>query len=195
MSSRPSGFTLIELLAVLAVFGLLLAGLTQGVRFGYLAWRTEARIGGADRDLAGVDLALRNLIQAMDPGTDDSREPPLSAEDGAMTIVTALPRGGGSAAVRHVLATLMVDTRQRLLLRWRPFPRAGRSGPAPPLFETELLRGVSRMELTFWRRNAGWVGAWRFNDPPAMIRIRLVFADREARHWPDIVVAPVLGRP
>ena len=37
------GFTLLEMLAVLAVLGLLLAGLSQGIRFGLRAWDMQAR--------------------------------------------------------------------------------------------------------------------------------------------------------
>jgi hypothetical protein len=45
-----------------------------------------------------------------------------------------------------------VDADQRLVLRWRPSVRARRPRAPPALTETELLRGISRMELAAWRQ-------------------------------------------
>jgi hypothetical protein len=70
-----------------------------------------------------------------------------------------------------------------------------RDDPPPPPIETEILRGVTRMDLTFWRPDGGWAGAWQSDDLPAMLRIHLVFAKDGSRHWPDIVSAPLLDRP
>ena len=39
---RRNGFTLLKLLVALAVFGLLLTGLTQGMQYGLLGWRLGA---------------------------------------------------------------------------------------------------------------------------------------------------------
>jgi general secretion pathway protein J len=201
MKARGDGFTLLEVTVALAVFGLLLLSLSQGVHFGLLAWRTQARLAAANADLNEVDLALRNLIEAMDPGTVDQDRPTLLARRDAMTFVTDLPAAGGSGPpvaggsgpARHVEATLLVDARHRLVLRWRD-PTNVVTGTPPPRVETQILAGVAKMELAFWRPNTGWVDGWGFNSLPAMVRIHLVFVNDRVRRWPDIVVAPSRDR-
>jgi general secretion pathway protein J len=195
LAPRPNGFTLIEVLAALAVLGLLLVAVNQGIQYGLMASRIEARITAADGELTAVDLALRHLIEAMDPGSSDAGEVPLLAGRNTMTFVTDLPGTAGSALSRHALVALLVDARHRLILRWRPYLRAESTRRRSPMVDTELLGGVSRIELAFWRRSGGWVSAWRGDELPALIRVRLIFADGDHRHWPDIVVAPSLDRP
>ena len=204
MKARPYGFTLIELLVALAVLGLLLVTLTQGMHFGMLALRTETTLAGTDSDLNTVDLVLRHLIEAMDSGSEDRKEPPLLARRDTMTFIADLPNGAGpndvgpndvgDAFARQVEATLFVDGRHRLILRWRPFRRVESLTATQPFTETELLAGVSRMDLSFWRRSGGWIDRWRFIDLPTMIRVRLVLTGGKKRHWPDIVAAPLLAR-
>jgi hypothetical protein len=130
------------------------------------------------------------LIEATDPGTDDQDQPALSGGRNAMTLLTDLP--GGNAASNPVEARLFVDARQRLMLQWRALRSAGQVDR--PVQETELVCCVARMELSFWQPSGGWVSGWQSADLPAMVRIHLVFADRKARRWPDIVVAPRLDR-
>jgi general secretion pathway protein J len=191
---QRNGFTLLELLVALAVFGLLLAGLAQGTQYGLRAWQSQMRIAGRSEDLDAVERALRQMIAMMDPG--DSLAPPLfdGSRDG-MEFVTVLPDAAAGLPVRRIEAGLVVDSSHRLVLRWRPWLHAVRLRPGPPPLETELLRGVQGLELAFWRPGAGWLGAWRNQDLPALIRIRVLFPPGDPRHWPDIVAAPALQRP
>jgi general secretion pathway protein J len=93
-------------------------------------------------------------------------------------------------------ATLRVDADHRLVLRWSPSVRARRLRPQPAApTETELLRGVSHIELAFWRPGGDWVGSWQSADLPALVRVRLRFPPGDPRRWPDIVAAPGLDRP
>ena len=96
---------------------------------------------------------------------------------------------------RRIQATLLVDVDHRLMLHWQPAARATRLRGPPEPTDTELLRGVSRMELAFWRPGSGWVSAWRAPDLPTLVRISLRFPAGDARHWPDIVAAPLLDPP
>jgi general secretion pathway protein J len=191
---RSDGFTLLEALLALTVFGLLLAGLTQGMQYGLRAWQSQVRIAGRSEDLDAVDRALRQMIAVMDPG-DSLVPPPFTGNRDRLDFVTALPDAATALPVRWVEAALLVDASHRLILRWRPWLHAIRLRGLPPASETELLRDVQGLDLAFWRPGGGWVGVWRGEDLPALIRIRVVFPPGDPRHWPDIVVAPTLDRP
>jgi general secretion pathway protein J len=188
-----NGFTLLEILVVLAVFGLLLAGLSQGVRYGLRAWESQVHIADRSSDLDAVDRALRHMIAVTEPG-DESDAAPFTATRDQLEFVTALPDGGGTLPVRRIAATLLVDAAHRLVLRWRPWIHAEQLRPPPPVIETELLRGVARLDLAFWQPRGGWVTAWHAADLPALVRVRVIFPPGDTRHWPDIVAAPVLDR-
>jgi general secretion pathway protein J len=190
MATRQNGFTLLEVLAAVAILGMLLVILSQGMHFGLLATQAEARIGGENAGLQEIDLALRHLIEAADPGIGDQDQPSLSGGRNAMTLVTDLP--GDTAASLPVEARLFVDRRQRLMLQWRALP--GADHVDRPVHEAELLCCIARMEISFWHPTGGWVGGWQSSDLPAMVRIHLVFANSRERRWPDIVVAPRLDR-
>jgi general secretion pathway protein J len=191
---RPNGFTLLEVVIALTVLGLLFVGLAQGVRFGLVAWSAEIRRTDGDDDLRTLDNTLRHVIEGMDPG-DDLNPARLVATGDWLDCITVLPYASGSAPSR-MRATLRVNADHRLVLRWSPSVHARRLRPqsATPT-ETELLRGVSHIELAFWRPGGDWVSSWQRADLPALVRVRLRFPPGDSRHWPDIVAAPGLDRP
>jgi general secretion pathway protein J len=191
---QRDGFTLLELLVALAVFGLMLTGLTQGTQYVLRAWHSQVHILGRSEDLDTVDRALRQMIAVMDPG-DSLAPPPFAGSRDKMEFVTVLPDVAAGLPVRHVEAGLLVDSSHRLVLRWRPWIHAVRLRSVPPLVETELLRGVQGIEFAFWHPRGGWVGSWRNQDLPALIRIRVLFPPGDPRNWPDIVAATTMRRP
>ncbi len=191
----PSGgFTLLELLIALTVLGFLIVGLAQGTNFGLLAWGREARLSAGADEFNTVDSTLRHVIEGADPG-DDLDPAPFVGSNGTLDCITAMPSASDPTGVRRMHAILLVDAEHRLVLRWRPFVRAKRLGAPPPQTESELVRNVSRMELSYWRRGGGWVSAWHSSDLPTLVRIRLRLLPGDAHHWPDIVAAPLLDRP
>jgi general secretion pathway protein J len=182
---------LLELLVVLVVLGVLFASLVEGMRVGLLAWRTEARLAGTQDEFTVVDGVLRHLVQGMDPGSE-LNPAPFTADTTHMDFITVLPQAAGFAPERQMQAKLLVDAEHRLLLVWRPWLNAERLSTPPPPSETVLLHGVARVDLAFWRPGVGWLGAWRFPNLPALIRVRLRFVAGDPRRWPDIITAPVL---
>jgi len=190
----PGGFTLIEVLVAVAVFGLIAGGLTQAVRYGMQAWQSQVRMEEGPADLDAVDRSLRHMLEVMDPG--DGVEPaPITGGRDHLEFISVLPNAGGAGPTRRIAATLTVDPAHRLVLLWRPYLHAALLRPAPNPTVTELLRGVSRLQVSFWQPGGGWTSEWRNPDLPALIRLRVIFAEGDRRHWPDIVVAPLLDQP
>lgn len=191
--THEAGFTLLELLVALVVFGFLVAGLAQGTRFGLQAWATQARGIDAHADRDAADRTLRQLLGAMAPGS--AQDPPnIVGTAHSLAFTTTLPAAAALAS-RDADAVLAVDARAGLVLRWTPHRHAVRLGPPPAPQQAELLPGVQRMDLAYWRADGqgGWLAAWNDRDPPALVRIQLVFA-AAGRHWPAIIVAPMRSR-
>jgi hypothetical protein len=110
--------------------------------------------------------------------------------------VTELP-AAAALPTRQAAVALGVDRAGRLVLRWTPYLHARRLGPPPAPEESELLRGVERVEIAYWSAAAGggWLPAWTRAELPDLVRFRLVFARGDERRWPDIVAAPMRERP
>jgi general secretion pathway protein J len=190
------GFTLLEIMVALVVLGFLMLGLTQGTRFGLAAWDRQARTVAARSDLDAVDRALRRLIEQAEPG-DDANPPHFAGGSGALAFATELPLAAGALPTRRAEVELAVDAAHRLVLRWTANLHAVRAAPPPPQ-EAELLRGVDRLELGYLRPAAsggGWSSSWNGPVLPELIRIRILFAGADRRHWPDIVAAPLREQP
>ncbi len=192
--TRQAGFTLLEVLVALAVLGFLVLGLAQGVRFGLGAWAGQARLIDRTGDLDVADRALRRVVAQLVP-TDDVRVPGLRGTARGFEGVTELP-AAAALPMRQAAVALGVDGARRLVLRWTPHLRARRLGPPPAPEESELLRGVERVEIAYWSAAAGggWLPAWTRAELPDLVRFRLVFARGDRRRWPDIVTAPMRER-
>jgi general secretion pathway protein J len=192
--NAEAGFTLLELLVALSVLGFLVLGLAQGVRFGLTAWDAQARLAGAHADLDVVDRALRRMVAQIVP-TDEADVPAIRGTADGFECVTELP-AAATLPSRRVVAALGVDRSRRLVLRWVPHLHARRLGPPPAPQETELLRGVERLDLAYWSAADGgvWLPVWNRTEAPDLVRIRFVFPRGDRRHWPDIIAAPMRER-
>ena len=190
---RQRGFTLLEILVALAVFGLLLAGLSQTVRFGLLAWRQEARMSDAKTDLEAADRSLRSIIENLAPADEAGRAGITGSAD-TLTGRTRLRVPGSGVEQIPIEAGLAVSG-TRLVLRWRPYHHGDPLRPPPPPQEAELIDGVARLGIAYWKSTGLWTSSWNEPDLPLLIRLRLTFAGDNPPRWPDIVVAPLLSRP
>ncbi len=186
-AASDAGFTLLEILAAVAVFGTVLALLTQGVQFGLRATRLQAEAHGRNGELAAVDRALRRMVALADPGTYP--EPAtLHGTAQRLSFITELPLGGDGHMQRADVA--LSAEAGRLLLRWTPHRHAELYGAEPEVHETVMLDGVERLELAYWASGT-WVPAWNADKLPALVRIRLVFPGGTGRRWPPLLVEPV----
>jgi general secretion pathway protein J len=189
---RQRGFTLLEMLVALVVLGLLVVGLTQGVRTGLALWSAQSRRIGTAADLDAVARTLRTILTGIPPAT--------STPDGTVSFdghpdhlvfIGNLPTGLGTAQRADIDLGLHGGW---LILRWTPHRQETLTGPPPKPVETRLLDGIRRLDLAYWGssspdQQAGWQTEWQGPQLPDLIRLRLAFASGDPRHWPDLVTA------
>jgi len=197
-SGRQTGFTLLEMLVVLVVLGFLVVGLTRGVRTGLTLWDAQTRRIGETAELDAGARVLRTLLSAMwvppprllDP--EAAHAPESAGQPDRLTFVGDLPTGLGTSRRANITLELREG---RLVLRWTPHRHELTTAPAPEPIETELIRGVERLDLAYWgspsaNQPAGWQAQWDSFNIPELIRIRLSFAKGDRRRWPDLIAAP-----
>lgn len=196
--ARQGGFTLLEILVALVVLGLLLIGLTQGVRAGLAMWQAQTRRLGETSDLDASARTLRRLLSGIpQPPTgrftrNRQGGGAFKGSAGRLSFIGALPTGLGATRRADITLELRGD---RLVLLWSPYRHVVLLGPKPQPVETELLGGVARLDLAYWgapdrNQAAAWHGQWTAPTPPELIRVRLAFVKGDRRHWPDLIAAP-----
>jgi len=197
------GFSLLEVLVALTVLGFLMVGLNQGVRTGLSLLTMQSRQVATTADLDATARVLRKLLTAipvspavvLNPGAG-----PLAISfngtAGELSFVGDLPTGLGGTR----LADITLSARGgRLVLAWAPH-RHEVATAAPEAAETELLRGITHLELAYWGAGApnvppGWLARWEEKSLPPLIRIQVSFAKADPRQWPAMIVAPQLWTP
>ncbi len=187
-----AGFTLLEILVVLAVLGLLLAGLLQENRFVLLGWDRQARLAAASEDLDSVERTLRHLIEHAAPASKWDAVT-FAGTAHSVTFTSVMPAALAGLPTRRADVELAADGARRLMLVWTPHLHAIRVGPPAQAIATEILHGVKQLDLSYFPlQGASWVAAWHDTAPPRLVRIRIVFADPDHGPWPDILAAPIL---
>ena len=124
-AAGATGVTLLETIVALAVFGFLLLGLSQTVRFGLAAWRQNARLSEEKVDLEAVDLSLCAIIEDLAP-SDDPGQPAIIGSSDTMTGRTRLRVPTSGVTPIRIEVGLAVSG-NRLVLRWRPYHHGLRS--------------------------------------------------------------------
>ncbi len=182
--AETAGFTLLEMLVALVVFGLLMAGVAQAMRYGMTAWTAETRRAAAPETAAAVDAALRRLIEQASPDT-------FTGEPGQMSFTAPLPAGSGLADPQADMA-LLVAPGDRLTLRYTPHPAGVRLGPPVAARSEVLLEDVTSIRARYLVSqpdgSIAWSDHWSGTGLPLLVRIGFRFAGAET--WPDLVVAP-----
>jgi general secretion pathway protein J len=196
---RQAGFTLLEMLVVVIVLGLLMVGLTQGVRTGVALWGAQQRRVGQTAELDAGARILRLLLtgisasgaSAVGGATPDDG---FSGDAGHLKFVGDLPTGLGTTRRADIAIMLR---KGNLVLSWTPHRHEIPLGPPPAPSEAELVANVARLDIAYWGSTApdqpaAWQARWDGPAPPDLIRVRLGFAKTDRRRWPDLVTAPVL---
>lgn len=198
-SARQSGFTLLEMLVVVTVLGLLIVGLTQGVRAGMALWGAQQRRVGETAELDAGARILRLLLTGISiPGSSAvagaQATEGFKGDAGQLSFVGDLPTGLGTTRRADISIAMRKGD---LVLSWTPHLHEISLGPPPSPSEIELIAKVARLQIAYWGSTApdqpaAWQARWDGPAPPPLIRIRLTFAKADRRRWPDLITAPVL---
>jgi hypothetical protein len=66
----------------------------------------------------------------------------------------------------------------------------------PATGDATIIDRLDRIAFSYWQSGGdttGWTDKWSLVAAPALIRLHLVFEKGDPRHWPDMVVAPVIA--
>ncbi len=196
-AGRQSGFTLLEMLVVVVVLGLLMVGLTQGVRAGLALWTAQQRRVAETAELDASARILRTLLTGIAvPASNGAAagDSGLKGESDRLSFVGELPTGLGTTRRADISIALRG---RRVLLTWTPHRHEISLAPPPAPVETELINGVDHVAFSFWGsaapdQPAEWQTRWDGAQAPALIRIRIGFVKDDRRRWPDLIVAAEL---
>lgn len=171
------GFTLLEILIVLVIFGLIMIGLTSGVRFAGRAWTTQQHA----IDRAGDSDAVRNTLREI---IESGRA--FKGTAGSLQVEGPLPRALGRLGAFDIAIKTVND---QLVLTWQPHVK----NPDPnDAGQATLLDGLSGLTLSYFVRNDRGAGIWTSGIPsptsPALVRIEMDLGGSQS--WSPLVVAP-----
>jgi prepilin-type N-terminal cleavage/methylation domain-containing protein len=187
MKRRSDGFTLIEVLVVVAVTGLILALLGQGLRLGLSGTQSYFRVVRTQSDVQPVEHALRSMIERMDPGLYP--EPPqMRGAAQSLTFTTELP---DPETGRAMTADVLLGVEHgHLVLVWTPHGGGIPFGQPPPSRHEVLLDHVDRLDISYAARGsaAAWVSSWNQPALPGLVRMRIETA-KGRETWPPIIIS------
>jgi general secretion pathway protein J len=194
-ASSEAGSTLVELLAslvVMALFSLMLATAFGGR---VDAWARMDRDTAAAETVEAAQGILTDRIQRIWPASTFHLGQPLGPDfDGRpdqMTFLAPAPEAQGRGPLRRyrlsvdVGGDLVLESVSDLALDRRQWSE-----------RRVLLQGVQAMDLAYLISAPGQAPGWRslWQQPPvmpALIRVRLAFADGDRRRWPDMMARPL----
>jgi len=189
------GFSLLEMLVALALLGLLVGLLHEGLTLGHRVWeRAGARLAARIEAVEGAQLVLRDRLAGLNPAWLNEGDSSRVLLEGAPTSMTFFARGAdaeASGTFRRLSVAATVEG--RLELAWHP--DTDRS-PLPDWTRAPLLGGIAGAEFAYFGPTRTdptprWRDRWQGQEfPPRLVRLRIQFPAGDPRIWPELVVAP-----
>jgi general secretion pathway protein J len=199
-SAAEGGFTLLEVLVAVAVLAFLVVGLTQGVRTGLNLWSAQTRRIVAVSELDATARVIRNMLTSIPieaAGASGTVPAPIGfkGEPNRINLIGELPTGLGVTQRADITIELKLG---RVVIAWIPHRHEASGMPAAAPTETELIRKVDNLEFAYWGATspnapATWLTEWDAPMLPGLIRVRVGLTKGDPRHWPDLIVAPLLS--
>jgi len=198
IDAGEAGFTLVELLVGLALFSLLATLLFDNVRFGVKAWQLgSAHAEQFEHDLVAQDL-LRRLIGNVYPmlvqdGVNQRLD--FEGDKEAVSFLGQAPVvASGGGRFRYKLQVERQHDRTDLVMSAAP-ELASLQGTAMAR-RTVLLSDIDGAEFSYFGdgeagQTLQWQDSWRQRVAmPRLMRLRVAFRAKDARAWPDLLIAP-----
>jgi general secretion pathway protein J len=196
---RNSGFSLLEILVVLVVFGMLLTGLSKGIQLGVKAVDRQGTALSERSELDAIDRTVRDLLTHITPGS--GRSPVhIEGKEDHFRFQSRLP-AAVALVTRDADMTLLLNDDHQLVLRWKPVLHETPFTDPPEPTDTVLLDQVDKLEFAYWAPDDGsghppeWHDEWLAPYLPPVVRLRVTFREGDRRHWPTILVSPLLEQP
>jgi general secretion pathway protein J len=208
---RIRGMTLVEVMVSLALLALLSVGIVSSFRLGERTYRQLTKGITADRDLATAQSFLRQVLETAYPFRPDPRARVsafgLEGSETRLAVTAPMPRGaGGSGHYRYEFALeTTADDSKNLVVHWS-LDRNGTSAPfdgaARDASHSEtLIEGLQTLEWSYLEParptdafalgEPRWQSTWtQSRKPPSLVRLRVTFPPKDARRWPELLVAP-----
>jgi hypothetical protein len=175
-------------------------GLTQGTRVGLQFWQAQ---NVRRAEVAEVDPSrriLRALLTTIPIQPTVDSGPVAIGFKGLpdrIFLVGELPTGLGVSQRVDMTIHLLAN---RAVISWVPHHHESSQAVAPIPNDTELIRGVDRLEFAYWGKASlvsgeAWLTDWDDTVLPKLIRVRVHFSKGNSRRWPDLIAAPELRAP
>ncbi len=195
-----AGFTLIEMLVSLLILGIVAAMLLQGLqtvgRFG----PRSIQMLEADESIAAGQRILTDRLRQLRPVVDrNSVNPIIDAlgDERSFSFIAPPPANAEPDSLwRYRIATtpageLNLFTINTLDERQNSGDVNGRNWRT-----RKVIDNVQAIRINYYGpkpvgSGSGWQTAWRQRpQPPALVRISVIFRDGDRRGWPDLIVRP-----
>ncbi len=196
-----AGFTLLELLISMTLLGLLMLVVLGGLRFGARAWeRNEAHATATDDVRLAQALLRRELVRIypfflLDQAHIQDQHVDFDGTADSMSFLAPSPDALAEAGrARITLTRAERDGHLAMVFSARP-ELASSTQP----YSEILVEGLKSLDFSYFgsEQTTGapsWHDRWsKETHLPQLIRVHAVFAQGDARSWPEFVVAPQIS--
>ena len=192
---KSRGFTLVEILVALVLMAFVSLLIMQALRVGQRAYAAGVKGDNDASELISAQQLLRRLIESADPGAAVYGGMAWGHLTGSQSeLAFAAPAPGTFSGVFWYRLFLAYDAgtdRQDLILQWCLAPQlCSNSSHSNEI----LVRDVLKIDIAYASREtpSQWQSQWQASAMPSKIRLRLEYGEADRRHWPELVISPLL---